>query len=103
MTDMELGLDHSRDDPGRVRHRHPLMTMIAYAFLQHRRFAARRRKKRRRPPAATKFAIRPATPSSPASFDRFSNAHTAETKSTSAGRVKQICQISARRVARIMD
>jgi hypothetical protein len=27
-------------------HRHALMTMIAYAFLQHRRLAAARRKKR---------------------------------------------------------
>ena len=42
----ELGLDHfeGRSWPG--LHRHALMTMIAYAFLQHRRLAGARRKKR---------------------------------------------------------
>jgi SRSO17 transposase len=42
----ELGLDHfeGRSWPG--LHRHALMTMIAYAFLQHRRLASARRKKK---------------------------------------------------------
>jgi SRSO17 transposase len=31
----KLGLDHF-EGPGKVFHRHALMTMIAYAFLQHR-------------------------------------------------------------------
>ena len=53
----ELGLDHfeGRSWPG--LHRHALMTMIAYAFLQHRRLAkARRGKKKRRATASTKSA-----------------------------------------------
>lgn len=33
----ELGLDHFEDRSWRGLHRHALMTMIAYAFLQHRR------------------------------------------------------------------
>jgi SRSO17 transposase len=61
-------------------HRHALMTMIAYAFLQHRRLAATARKKKnqRPPPQPTLPAVRhaiiepqrvaaphkPATPSS---------------------------------------
>jgi SRSO17 transposase len=42
----ELGHDHleGRSWPG--LHRHALMTMIAYAFLQHRRLASAQRKKR---------------------------------------------------------
>lgn len=42
----ELGLDHfeGRSWPG--LHRHVLMTMIAYAFLQHRRLASARREKK---------------------------------------------------------
>src|SRR5262249_20526900 len=39
----ELGLDHFESWQG--LHRHALMTMIAYAFLQHRRLATARRKK----------------------------------------------------------
>ncbi len=55
----ELGLDHfeGRSWPG--LHRHALMTMIAYAFLQHRRLAsARRKKKNQRTTASTKLAGR---------------------------------------------
>lgn len=33
----ELGLDHFEGRSWRGLHRHALMTMIAYAFLQHRR------------------------------------------------------------------
>jgi hypothetical protein len=53
----ELGLDHfeGRSWPG--LHRHALMTMIAYVFLQNRRLAkARRGKKNRRAAASTKSA-----------------------------------------------
>ena len=53
----ELGLDHfeGRSWPG--LHRHALMTMIAYAFLQHRRLAtAKREKKSRRSTATAKSA-----------------------------------------------
>jgi len=57
----ELGLDHfeGRSWPG--LHRHALMTMIAYAFLQHRRLAqVGRKKKNQRSATATDFASRPA-------------------------------------------
>jgi SRSO17 transposase len=55
----ELGLDHfeGRSWPG--LHRHALMTMIAYAFLQHRRLTrARRKKKSQRTAPSTKLAGR---------------------------------------------
>jgi len=55
----ELGLDHfeGRSWPG--LHRHALMTMIAYAFLQYRRLkTARREKKNQRAAAATDLARR---------------------------------------------
>src|SRR6516225_2265143 len=35
----ELGLDHFEGRSWQGLHRHALMTMIAYAFLQHRRLA----------------------------------------------------------------
>jgi SRSO17 transposase len=40
----KLGLDHF-EGPGKVFHRHALMTMIAYAFLQHRHLTQVGRKK----------------------------------------------------------
>jgi hypothetical protein len=50
----ELGLDHFEGRSWIGLHRHALMTMIAYAFLQFRRLkAAGRKKKKRRPAAAT--------------------------------------------------
>jgi SRSO17 transposase len=42
----ELGLDHFEGRSWQGLHRHALMTMIAYAFLQHRRLAPARRKKK---------------------------------------------------------
>lgn len=42
----ELGLDHFEGRSWRGLHRHALMTMIAYAFLQHRRLAQTARKKK---------------------------------------------------------
>ncbi|MFK4608357.1 hypothetical protein ABIF57_007809 [Bradyrhizobium diazoefficiens] len=42
----ELGLDHFEGRSWQGLHRHALMTMIAYAFLQHRRLAYAGRKKR---------------------------------------------------------
>src|SRR6516164_7034479 len=39
----ELGLDHFEGRSWQGLHRHALMTMIAYAFLQHRRLATARR------------------------------------------------------------
>ena len=55
----ELGLDHFEGRSWQGLHRHALMTMIAYAFLQYRRLAtARRKKKNQRPTAPTKLARR---------------------------------------------
>jgi SRSO17 transposase len=55
----ELGLDHFEGRSWQGLHRHALMTMIAYAFLQHRRLAtARREKKNQRPAASANFASR---------------------------------------------
>ncbi|MHC2385001.1 SRSO17 transposase [Bradyrhizobium liaoningense] len=42
----ELGLDHFEGRSWHGLHRHTLMTMIAYAFLQHRRIAKAGREKR---------------------------------------------------------
>lgn len=42
----ELGLDHFEGRSWQGLHRHALMTMIAYAFLQHRRLAQVGRKKK---------------------------------------------------------
>jgi SRSO17 transposase len=55
----ELGLDHFEGRSWQGLHRHALMTMIAYAFLQHRRLkTARRKKNNQRPAASTHFARR---------------------------------------------
>jgi SRSO17 transposase len=56
----ELGLDHFEGRSWRGLHRHALMTMIAYAFLQHRRLAtASGGKKNPRRPASADAARRP--------------------------------------------
>jgi len=58
-TKEELGLDHFEGRSWRGLHRHALMTMIAYAFLQHRRLAtAKRKKKKQRPATPANFARR---------------------------------------------
>jgi SRSO17 transposase len=55
----ELGLDHFEGRSWQGLHRHALMTMIAYAFLQYRRLkTARREKKNQRPAASTDVARR---------------------------------------------
>jgi SRSO17 transposase len=55
----ELGLDHFEGRSWQGLHRHVLMTMIAYAFLQHRRLTtARRKKKNQRSAASTDLASR---------------------------------------------
>jgi SRSO17 transposase len=63
----ELGLDHFEGRSWQGLHRHALMTMIAYAFLQYRRLkAARRKKKNQRSTAATDIAGRaPSHPRGP--------------------------------------
>jgi SRSO17 transposase len=53
----ELGLDHFEGRSWTGLHRHALMTMIAYAFLQSRRLkAAGRKKKNLRTATTTKHA-----------------------------------------------
>src|SRR6201989_914293 len=53
----ELGLDHVEGRSWQGLHRHALMTMIAYAFLQHHRLAqAKRKKKNQRTSASAKLA-----------------------------------------------
>jgi SRSO17 transposase len=55
----ELGLDHFEGRSWTGLHRHALMTMIAYAFLQHRRLSqAMRGKKSRRPATSAEPASR---------------------------------------------
>ena len=55
----ELGLDHFEGRSWQGLHRHALMTMIAYAFLQHRRLAyAGRKKKNQRASASANDARR---------------------------------------------
>jgi SRSO17 transposase len=57
----ELGLDHFEGRSLAGLHRHGLMTMIAYAFLQSRRLSRAKGKKRnRRTPATTKPPRNPA-------------------------------------------
>lgn len=56
----ELGLDHFEGRSWTGLHRHALMTMIAYAFLQSRRLKQAKREKKNRPTsAATEPACRP--------------------------------------------
>ncbi len=55
----ELGLDHFEGRSWQGLHRHALMTMIAYAFLQYRRLkTARREKKNQRAAASANLARR---------------------------------------------
>src|SRR5919106_34548 len=59
----ELGLDHFEGRSWQGLHRHALMTMIAYAFLQYRRLAtARREKKNQRAAAPADSASRAPRP-----------------------------------------
>jgi hypothetical protein len=75
----KLGLNHFEGRSWQGLHRHALMTMIAYAFLQHRHLTQVGRKKESTDRRLS-LACRPyATPSSISFFDHYlSNAHTAE-------------------------
>jgi SRSO17 transposase len=72
----ELGLDHFEGRSWQGLHRHALMTMIPYAFLQHCRLAtARRKKKNQRAASSANFARR--APRYPFSvLHRFDNSYT---------------------------
>jgi SRSO17 transposase len=62
----ELGLDHFEGRSWQGLHRHALMTMIAYAFLQHRRLTqAKRGKKNQRATTSAKLACRASRHSQP--------------------------------------
>ena len=90
----ELGLDHFEGRSWQGLHRHALMTMIAYAFLQHRRLTQTARKKRidGPPPQPSLPAVR--TPSSNSSFDRRrSFARTAENKSANSNGVNKSAKV----------
>jgi hypothetical protein len=70
----ELGLDHFEGRSWQGLHRHALMTMIAYAFLQYRRLkAASREKKNQRPAAGNRHCPPCARPSSNSSLDHRRN------------------------------
>jgi SRSO17 transposase len=57
----ELGLDHFERRSWHGLHRHALMTMVAYTFLQHRRLTkVGREKKNQRPAASTHVTSHPA-------------------------------------------
>ncbi|MGY4568079.1 SRSO17 transposase [Bradyrhizobium sp. USDA 3256] len=92
----ELGLDHFEGRSWQGLYRHALMTMIAYAFLQHRRLAQAERKKESTDPRLSQ-ACRPyATPSSISFFDCHPrDAHIAEdepVKSRSASKSAKVVQ-----------
>jgi hypothetical protein len=92
----ELGLDHFEGRSWQGLHRHALMTMIAYAFLQHRRLAqAGRKKKESTDRRLSRACRRYATPSSISFCARYlSDAHAAENESVKSSSEK-ICQSSA--------
>jgi len=64
----ELGLDHFEGRSWQGLHRHALMTMIAYAFLQHCRLAHAERKKRINGPPPQPTSPPYVTPSSISSY-----------------------------------
>jgi SRSO17 transposase len=65
ICEQELGLDHFEGRSWQGLHRHALRTMIAYAFLQHRRLATARREKRiNGPPKPTWPTVRHASSNS---------------------------------------
>src|SRR5260221_12429068 len=89
----ELGLDHFEGRSWHGLHRHVLMTMIAYAFLQHRRIAKAGRKK------STGHHLSPAcrpcaTPSSLSFFGhQIRDAHTAEDRSAKSNGMNESAKV----------
>jgi len=84
----ELGLDHFEGRSWQGLHRHALMTMIAYAFLQHRRLAAARRRKKKNPRAATS-----------AQLTRCASCHTRAIRSTAAAAMSTLSKVDLQRAA----
>ena len=84
----ELGLDHFEGRSWQGLHRHALMTMIAYAFLQHRRLAAARRRKKKNPRAAAS-----------ADFARRTQRHPRTLRSTTAAAMPALSKVDLQRAA----
>jgi SRSO17 transposase len=83
----ELGLDHFEGRSWQGLHRHALMTMIAYAFLQHRRLTkAKRGKKNQRSSTSAKLASR---------APRYRRVH----NSTAASAMSALPKMDRRRIA----
>ena len=91
----ELGLDHFEGRSWQGLHRHALMTMIAFAFLQFRRLKRARRGKKESTDHRLDQACRPSvTPSWRSSPDRHrSDAHTAENRSARARSVNKSAKV----------
>jgi SRSO17 transposase len=83
----ELGLDHFEGRSWQGLHRHALMTMIAYAFLQHRRLATARRKKKNQRAAAS------------ANFARHTPRHSRTLRSTTAAAMSTLPKMDLQRAA----
>ena len=81
----ELGLDHFEGRSWQGLHRHALMTMIAYAFLQHRRLATARRKKKNQWAAAS------------ANFARRTPRHPRTLRSTTAAAMSPLSKMDLQR------
>ena len=91
----ELGLDHFEGRSWQGLHRHALMTMIAYAFLQHRRLAQAGPEKKESTGLHLSRACQPyATPSSNSSFDHDrSDARIVEDKSVKSSSVNKSTKV----------
>ena len=83
----EIGLDHFEGRCWQGLHRHALMTMIAYAFLQHRRLAAAKRKKKNRRPTA------------PANFTRRTSGHSRPVRPATAASLPTLPKMDMQRTA----
>jgi SRSO17 transposase len=83
----EIGLDHFEGRCWQGLHRHALMTMIAYAFLQHRRLATAKRKKKN---------LRPTTPTKPA---RRTSRHSRTLRTATTTTVSKLPKMDTRRAA----
>ena len=90
----ELGLDHFEGRSWHGLHRHALMAMIAYAFLQHRRLKKARRKKELTARPLNRRCRRFATPSSTSSCDQvLSDVRTADPASARKSSVSKSAKV----------
>ena len=90
----ELGLDHFEGRSWQGLHRHALMTMIAYAFLQYRRLKTARREKKNQRAAAATDVLPCARLFSNSSLDpRRSDARTAENGFATSGGLSKSAKV----------